>query len=126
MTHTSYSGSNIALLFAGVIDAVFIAFLAAMTAGFAADPVHDVKSFATVCFLWVALSSAPIFLTMFRWSGIGSKAMWYSTGCCFLLGLFGGVLPHLLGVLLLMLIEGLICQAIDSASRKQSLPLSRT
>lgn len=77
-----------------------------MTAGFPADPISDVRSFATVCFLWVALSSIPIFVAMFRWSGIGSKAMWCSAGCCFLLGLFGGILPHLPGVLLLLLIEG--------------------
>ncbi len=120
MTHTLYSGSNIALLIAGAIDALFIAFLAAMTAGFAADPPHDVRSFATVCFLWVALSSVPIFIAKFRWSGIGSKGMWCSVSCCFLLGLFGGILPHLLGVLLLLLIEGLICQAIHSGSRSKS------
>jgi hypothetical protein len=105
------------LLVAGGVDCLFLFFLTVMTASFAADPVHDFRSLATMCFLYVALSSVVIFLLMFRWSGIGSAAMWSATACCLLVGLFGGVLPHLLGVLLLMLIEALICQAISSGSR---------
>ena len=124
MTLTRYSRSNIALLVAGAIDCLFISFLTVMTAGFATDPIHDFRSFATVCFLYVALSSIPIYLLMFRWSSIGSIAMWCATLCCFLVGLLGGILSHLLGVLLLMVIEALICQAINSGSWNESASTS--
>jgi hypothetical protein len=117
MTYTRYSKSNIALLLAGFCVCIFIAFLACMTAGFAADPVHDFKTLATVLLLYLAVLTVPIYGMMFRWSSLGSIAMWVVTLCYFALSIIAGVLPHLLGILLLLVIEALLFEAIKSGSR---------
>jgi hypothetical protein len=119
MTHTRYSRSNIVLLVAGTLVCIFIAFLAVMTAGFATDPVHDFRSFAAVCLLYLALLAVPVHLVMFRWSGVGSIGMWGITSSYFLLALLAGILPHLVGLLVLLAIEALICESIKSASRHE-------
>jgi hypothetical protein len=119
MTHTHYSRPNIVLLVAGALVCIFIVFLAIMTAGFATDPVHDFRSLAAVCLLYLALSAVPIYLVMFRWSGVGSIGMWSITLSYFLLALLAGILPHLTGLLVLLAIEALICESIKSASRNE-------
>jgi hypothetical protein len=120
MTNTRYSRSNIVLLVAGTLVCIFIAFLASMTAGFATDPVHDFRSFAAVCLLYLALLAVPIYLLMFRWSSVGSIGMWSITASYFVLGLLAGILPHLMGLLVLLVIEALICESIKSTSRRES------
>lgn len=75
MTYTRYSKSNIILLLAGFCVCILVAFLASMTAGFAADPVHDFKTLATVLLLYLAVLTVPIYGMMFRWSSLGSIAM---------------------------------------------------
>ena len=119
MTHTRFSRRNIVLLVAGALVCVFIAFLAVMTIGFATDPVHDFESLAEVCLLYLALLAVPIYLVMFRWSSVGSIGMWGVALPFFLLALFAGFLPHLIGLLILLVIEALICKSIKSASHTE-------
>jgi hypothetical protein len=117
MTHTRYSRPNIVLLVAGALVCVFIAFLTIGTAGFATDPVHDFRSLAAVCLLYLAISAVPLYLVMFRWSSVGSIGMWCITLSYLLLALVAGILPHLMGLLVLLAIEALICEAIKSNSQ---------
>jgi hypothetical protein len=89
-----------------------------MTAGFGADPAHDFRSGAIICFLCLALLSAPAYLTMFRWCGVGEITMWSVTGMSFAVLLVAGVLLHFLGFVVLLAVESLIFNAIASGSRK--------
>jgi hypothetical protein len=117
MTHTRYSRPNIALIVAVALVCLFIVFLTSMTAGFATDPIHDFKSLAAVCLLYVVNSAVPIYFVMFRWSGAGSMGMWCITLLYFLLALVAGVLSHLAGLLVLLAIEALICESVKLGSR---------
>jgi hypothetical protein len=117
MTHTRYSRPNIVLLIAGGLVCLFIVFLTSMTAGFATEPIHDFKSVAAVCLLCLCMSAVPFYLVMFRWSGVGSIGMWCITLSYFLLALVAGILPHLMGLLVLLAIEALICESIKAGSR---------
>lgn len=118
MTITRYSSINVVLLIAGALVCVFTVFLLIMTAGFGADPVHDYRSFVIVSLLCVGLLSAPAYLLMLRWSNIGSIAMWSVASCCLLIAIVGGIVFHFLGMVVLLLVEALICSAINSGSEK--------
>jgi DMSO/TMAO reductase YedYZ heme-binding membrane subunit len=123
-TITRYSSVNIILLVAGALVCLFTNFLLIMTAGFGADPVHDYRSFAIVCLLCVGLLSAPSYLLTLRWSRIGSIAMWSVALSCSFIALAGGVILHFLGLVVLLLVEGLICGAINSGSQDKAAPAS--
>jgi hypothetical protein len=89
-----------------------------MTAGFATDPVHDFRSGAQVCFLYVAILALPIYLLMFRWCSVGAIAMWSVAIVCFLVALFSGLLLRLGGGVILLLLDALICWAIYTDSEE--------
>src|SRR5580698_10284852 len=105
MTYTKYSATNVILLIAGDIVALFTSFLVCMTAGFAVDPVHDVKSLATVGLLYMAILVMPIYLVTLRWCSIGSTAMWIVVCGCAVAALLGAVLLRLGGLIILLLVE---------------------
>jgi hypothetical protein len=65
LIHTRYVGSNIALLLVGAVVCLFTGFMAVMTAGFGADPVHDFRSGAILCDILATLLSVPFYLAMF-------------------------------------------------------------
>ena len=109
MTHTRYTSTNILLLVAGGIACAVVVFLCVMTAGFGADPAHDFRSGAIICFLCLALLSAPAYLTMFRWCGVGEITMWSVTGMSFAVLLVAGVLLHFLGFVVLL---GRVCAGV--------------
>jgi hypothetical protein len=118
--HLTHTRTNIVLLAAGALVCMFNTFLLIMTAGFGADPVHDFRSLAIQWLLCVGLLSCPCFLLMLRWSRVGSIAMWCVALCYSLVALVGGAFFHLLGLVILLLIEALICGAIDSGSPEGS------
>jgi hypothetical protein len=120
MTITSYSKKNIILLVAAGLVSIFGTFLVALTAGFATNPVHDFRSGAQVCFLYVAILALPIYLLMFRWCSVGAIAMWSVTVVCFLLSLFSGLLLRLGGGVILLLLDALICWAIYTESEERA------
>jgi hypothetical protein len=90
---TRYVGSNIALLLVGAIVCLGTGFMAVMTAGFGADPVHDFKSAAILCDIFAALLSIPFYLVTFRWCGVGSVGAWctalVSLISCLVVGMAG-------------------------------------
>ena len=122
---TLYVGSNIALLLVGAVVCLATGFMAVMTAGFGADPVHDFTSGAIYCDILAALLSVPFYLAMFRWCGVGSAGVWctamFSLLVCLVTGMAG---PTVLFTLLLVL-QGLICTGIKSASTKRHLQEQR-
>jgi hypothetical protein len=118
MTITRYSMKNIILLVAAGLVSLFNTFLVSMTAGFATDPVHDFRSGAQVCFLYLAILALPIYLLMFRWCSVGAIAMWSVTIVCFLVSLFSGLLLRLGGGVILLLLDALICWAIYTDSEE--------
>jgi hypothetical protein len=118
VTHTRYSSTNIILLIAGAVVCLFNTFLLIMTAGFGADPVRDYKSFAIVSLLCVGLLCVPSFLITLRWPRIGTLTMWGVASCCSLIAVVGGVIFHFLGLVVLLLVEALICSAVNSGSEK--------
>jgi hypothetical protein len=116
LTRTRYSVTNVILLLAGSILCLLNTFLFVMSAGFGADPIHDLKTAAAQGLIMAGLLGGPAFLLMFRWCGIGSKAVWCVAASCTLIALIGGVLWHMLGLLILLLIEALISGAINAGS----------
>jgi len=114
--YTRYTPATVGLLVLGGAVCGFNVFLAIMTAGFGADPVHDFKSGAIVACILLALTSLPIYLAMFRWAGIGCVAMWSATVGCFLLSLFVGA-PGM-AFSMFLFVQSLVCQGIKSASEK--------
>jgi hypothetical protein len=121
LIQTRYVGSNIALLLVGAVVCLATGFMAVMTAGFGAGPVHDFKSAAILCDILAALFSVPFYLATFRWCGVGSVGVWcaalVSLVSCLVTGMAG---PTVLFTLLLAL-QGLICTGINSASTKREL-----
>jgi hypothetical protein len=119
LIRTRYVGSNIALLLVGAVVCLATGFMAVMTAGFGADPVHDFKSAAIRCGILAALLSVPFYLATFRWCGVGSVGVWctalVSLVSCLVTGMAG---PTVLFTLLLAL-QGLICTGINSASTRR-------
>jgi hypothetical protein len=118
LIQTRYIGANIVLLIAGAIICLIIGFMAVMTAGFGADPAHDFRSTAIVFDLLTSLLSIPFYLAMFRWCGVGMVGVWGSAiaslASCLVTGMAG---PTVLFTLLLG-IQGAVCYAIYSRSRK--------
>jgi hypothetical protein len=125
LIQTRYVGSNIALLIIGAVVCLATGFMAVMTAGFGADPVHDFKSGAILCDILAALLSVPFYLVMFRWCGVGSVGVWctamFSLLVCLVTGMAG---PTVLFTLLLVL-QGFICTGVNSASTKRQLQQQR-
>jgi len=97
---------------------VFTVFFLIMTAGFGADPVHDYRSFAIASLVCIGLLIAPAYLITLRWPKIGSLTMWGVALCCLLISIVGGVIFHFLGLVVLLLVEALICSAVNSGSEK--------
>ena len=64
MIKTKYCPGNVALLLIGIVVALADGWLAAMTAAFGADPVHDLRSGTVTVVLG------------------GSLAIWHSVGVC--------------------------------------------
>jgi len=122
LTHTRYIGSNIALLAVGVLVCLLTTFFAVMTGGFGADPVHDFRSGAIMCDLLAADLSFPIYLTMFRWCGLGSVAMWCIATLSFVICLVTGMFGPTIAFAILLLLQAYICQRINAASEKKDLP----
>ena len=120
MTHTRYSPANIFLLVAGALVALFCTFLASLTAGFAAEFVPRFSGYMTVCFFYTALVCGLAYLVMLRWCSVGSTALWIIVILCFAFGLLSGNFLHYGGIIILLLLEALICQAICSGSKKES------
>jgi predicted membrane channel-forming protein YqfA (hemolysin III family) len=121
MTHTRYSPGNVALLVIGALIGCISVFMSIMTAGFGADPVHDFSSFAFVAFLVLSFLLVPVYLIMFRWCSVGAIAMWcLLVGC--LVVLVAGFGFKRIGLLVLLFIEALIFEAINSRSRAESSP----
>ena len=118
MTITRYTSTNVILLIAGALVCLFTVFLLIMTAGFGADPVHDFRSFAIVSLLCVGLLCVPAYLITLRWPKAGAVAMWIVASCCALIATVGGVIFHFLGLTVLLLVEALICSAINSGSER--------
>ena len=112
---TRYVGSNIALLLVGAVVCLGTGFMAVMTAGFGADPVHDFNAPRSSA----ALLLIPFYLITFRWCGVGSVGVWctalVSLVSCLVVGMAA---PTVLFTLLLAL-QGLICTGINSASMKR-------
>ena len=118
MTHTRYSPGNVALLFMAGLVSLFITFLAVMTAGFGADPVHDYQSFAVACLVLIALLSTPLWLIMLRWSSVGYFGAWSVTACWALICLVLGM--RFSGLVVLLAIQSLISGAIHSRSKEEA------
>jgi hypothetical protein len=118
LIRTRYTATNAALLVVGTAVCLATGFMAQMTAGFGADPVHDFKSAAIVCDILAALMSVPFYLTMFRWCGVGLVGVWcmamVSLATCLVTGMEG---PTVFFTILLVL-QGLICSGINSVSNK--------
>jgi hypothetical protein len=125
MRRTRYSALNIFLLFAGGLGCLIIAFISVMTAGFGADPVHDLPSRALAFLLYFWLLSIPAYLIMFFWSKVGSVAMWT------IAGLSVGILLliprdwHYLGLTVPLGIEAFIFHVIDSGSSPRERDVTR-
>jgi len=94
---------------------LFITFLAVMTAGFGADPVHDYQSFAVACFILTSLLSTLLWLTTLRWSSVGYYGAWSVTAFCALICLTLGM--RLSGLVILVAIQSLISGAIHSRNK---------
>jgi hypothetical protein len=120
LTHTRYSLPNTILLLAGGLISLFNTFALVMTAGFGADPVHDFRSLAVESLIVVGLLNCLFFLIMLRWCRIGSIGMWCIVICSSLLALAAGVLFKLFVFLVLLMIEALICSAVDAGSHGKS------
>jgi hypothetical protein len=121
LTHSRYISSNIILLLAGALVCLLATFFAVMTGGFGVDPVHNFRSGAIMCDLLAADLSFLIYLTMFRWCGFGSVAMWcvatVSLVICLVTGMFGPTVA----IAILLLLLAYICHHINSSSEKKGL-----
>ena len=117
MVITKYCPANIALLLIGIVVALAGGWFAVMTAGFGADPVHDLRSGATVAVLYASLLLLPACLITHRWPNLGANIAWGVAGlCCLLIW----ASPVVVFFLILAGIEGLI--ATNIASRSERTP----
>ncbi len=119
LVHTRYSSGNVFLLIAALGVNAFVTFLLILTAGFAADPVHDRRSFAMTSLISVGLLNLPSCLLAFRWIGLASTATWCVAFAGTFFALVGGLPSHVFGLILLLVIEALICSAIKARSHQQ-------
>jgi hypothetical protein len=113
MTRTKLSVPNVALLLLGVTVSLLDAFLSVMTAGFGADPVHDVKSAAMTVVILASLALLPSSLIAFWWSRIGVVVSWSIFRLCSLCVLIGGAWGGMV-FLVLSFVQALITTSIDS------------
>jgi hypothetical protein len=89
-----------------------------MTGAFGAGPVYDFRTGITVFSLAVAELSFPIYLVMFRWCGVGSIAMWCTTLGSLLASVLAGISGLSVAITMLLFIQAIICQSINSASQE--------
>jgi uncharacterized membrane-anchored protein YitT (DUF2179 family) len=115
MTHTRYSSRNLALLVAGAVLCAINAVFVSLTAGFATDPVRDFGTFSAAFVLYASLLSVPLYLILWRWSGLAATGMWIVTGCSFLLILIGA--SHLIVLVFPLFLLSLLAQCVHSGSR---------
>ena len=118
LIRTRYVGVTIALLAFGALVCLATGFMAVMTAGFGADPVHDFKSAAVVCALLAALLSIPFYLAMFRWCAIGTTGVWCAASVSLVSCLLTGMTGPTVFFTLLLGIQGLLCYGVYSVSTK--------
>lgn len=115
MVTTKYCPGNVALLLVAIVVALADGWLAAMTAGFGADPVHDLKSGAFMVVLWASLALLPASLITLIWPRVGAIISWsVVTLCC----LSFWASPAVILFLILAAIEGLIATSVALRSEK--------
>ena len=116
MVRTKYCPRNVTLLLIGVVVALADGWLAVMTAGFGADPVHDWRSGAFMVVLCASLVVLPACLITFRWPTLGATVSWgVAALCC--LSIWSS--PAVILFLILAAVEGLI--ATNIASRSEAI-----
>jgi hypothetical protein len=117
MTRTKLSLPNVALLLLGIVISLIDAFLSVMTAGFGADPIHDLKSFAMQVVILASLALLPSSLIVFLWSRIGVVVSWSIVGLCSLCVPLGGAWAGIL-FLILAFVQSIIATAVDARSNE--------
>ncbi len=123
MTHTRYSAGNVLMLVAGVVICLINTFFTVMGSAFGVDIFPGFRGFCTAAFIYIALLMLPAFLIMFRWSRIGTVAMWSVTICCLLLA-FGGRQPAFVPTLIFLLLVSIMCSAIDPRDEEADLHIT--
>lgn len=115
MVTTKYCTANFVLLLIGIVVALADGWFAVMTAGFGADPVHDLKSGAVAVVLVASLVLLPACLITLRWPSLGANISWSVAALCFL-----SVWVSRVAILFLIFatIEGLIATSIASRSER--------
>ena len=113
MNRTRLSFRNTALSLLGIVVSTIGAFLAVMTAGFGADPVHDVSSAAMVVILRASIALFPSALIGLWWSRIGVVTSWSIFVLCGLCALLGGAW-HGMRFLIVPFVQSLIATTVDS------------
>jgi len=114
---TKYCAGNIALLVVGAAVAVVDGWVAAMTAGFGADPVHDLRSGVMMAVLVASLVLLPACMITIRWPGLGANVCWgVAAVCC--LSVWAS--PLVILFVIFAVIDGLI--AVKIASRSERTP----
>lgn len=115
MIATKYCMGNIALLLVGLAIAIANEWAAAMTAGFGAERVHDLRSGAIMVVLMASLMLLPAFLITVRWPGLGANVCWSIAGiCCLCIW----ASPLFILFLILAAVDGLISVKIASRSER--------
>ena len=117
MVTTRYCTANSVLLLIGIVVALADGWLAVMTAGFGANPVHDLKSGAVMGVLVASLVLLPACLITARWPSLGANISWSVVALC-LLSVWAS--PVVILFLILAAIEGLIATSIVSRSEGTS------
>jgi hypothetical protein len=112
---------NIGLALLGVLLAVADAWLAAMTGGFGADPVHDVKGGAVMVMLMASMTLLPASLITLRWPSVSTPTCWIIAGVCGVSFLFTSV-AILFGILAVL--EALIATTVKTRSEESSVVLT--
>jgi len=112
---TKYSPRNIALLLVGIAVALADGWVAAMTAGLGAEPVHDMRSGAIMAVLGASLLIVPAWLITLRWPSVAANIAWgVAALCC----LSVWATPLVLLFLILAVVEGLIAANVASRSEE--------
>jgi hypothetical protein len=114
---TKYCPGNVALLLIGIVVALADGWLASMTSGFGADPVHDLRSGAIMVALVASLALLPACLITVRWPSLGANMSWsVAVLCCLSVWASSAVILFLI----LAVIEALIATNIASRSQRTS------
>ena len=111
-----YGPGHIALLILAVAIACLGTFFTIMTAGFGADPAHNVPSAAMEVVLVASLAFLPVALLMIRWPGIAEIVSWVECCLCFLSLLMAAGRTALW--LLFWLMLGLIARSMSSRTQR--------